>query len=88
MFDVNDLDNYDHGPHDYDEAEVARLEAEDELPAWRDRPTMPGLWVCIGTGRLNGHDTVLKLTQAVLDTGAPFCTNRVFGPIPLDPKGT
>ncbi len=49
---------------------------------WMERPSGPGLWVCIGKGRLNGQDTVLKLSQHDLDRGSPFETKMVYGPIP------
>lgn len=60
--------------------EVSELE-----PQWMDRPSGPGIWVCIGgvaggIGRL--QDSVLHLTQADLDRGAPFFVVRVYGPIP------
>jgi hypothetical protein len=56
----------------------------DEM-AWRKRPSCPGAWVCIGEGRLAGHDTVMDLTQDDIDTGAPFYSSAVFGPIPSQP---
>jgi len=56
-------------------------------PQWRPRPTGPGTWVFIGTGKLNGHDSVVKLTQTDIDDGAPFHVEVVYGPIPDLPSG-
>jgi len=81
MFDPADLDNYDHGPHDYDDSEVARLEAEDELPAWHGRPTGPGLW-------MDKYDVTWELTEQEVNDHDEERDGRVFGPIPTDPKGT
>ena len=83
MFDPADLDNYDHGPHDYDESEVARLEAEDELPAWRDSPTMPGLWLIVAP---HTRRRLRLLTPRAVEHW--HNKGRVFGPIPTDLKGT
>jgi len=51
-------------------------------PAWHDKPTGPGMWVCIGHGRMRGRDSVLNLTDLDLANGAPFFTEAVYGPIP------
>ena len=48
---------------------------------WMDRPSGPGMWVCVGK---KFKPTVLSLLQDDLNVGAPFETSRVFGPIPPD----
>lgn len=68
------------------DANYQSLRAEvGEQPQWMDRPNQPGMWVCIG-GKAGGieklQDAALHLMQADLDRGAPFCTVRVYGPIP------
>lgn len=53
-------------------------------PAWRNRPTCPGIWVCVQEEH-NGKPTkscVLALTQDNLNHSTLLFTTRVFGPIP------
>jgi len=52
-------------------------------PAWHDRPTGPGLWVCMPDGKQFGRRAeALRLTEEDLARGAPFHVLRVFGPVP------
>lgn len=56
-------------------------------PQWMDRPSGPGVWVCIASKeheRRGMKPLVLDLNEEDLKRGAPFCTRRVFGPIPAD----
>ena len=55
--------------------------SESTQPAWRKRPTCPGIWVCVGELELDGKFVVLRLSQDDLDRGSPFRTSQVYGPI-------
>ncbi len=57
--------------------------AEPTDPAWHDRPTGPGLWVCTLRDKRRGWAAV-KLDAEDLASGAPRFTSRVYGPIPED----
>ncbi len=66
---------------------VEELEAElSQQPAWHDKPTGPGLWVCWfhPRGGKVQMPSVVDLAEEDLDRGAPFYTSRVYGPIPAD----
>ena len=60
------------------------LDSVDAAPAWHDRPTGPGLWVCVeedGPAAYNlSDDGAVQLWDAI-NSGC------VFGPILLDPGG-
>lgn len=64
--------------------QMDRLKASS--PSWQDRPTGPGLWVCMSKPWHDGKmsDVVLMLSQEDIDRGEPFNVSRVFGPIPAD----
>ena len=51
-------------------------------PSWKRRPDVPGLYLCVGTGPINGALNGLQLTQDEIDLGCPFYTSWVYGPIP------
>lgn len=65
---------------------AAQLAAE--APSWMERPSGPGLWVCMPDASLrsplNGIVT-LELDGEDLARGAPFHTSVVFGPLPKAP---
>lgn len=54
-------------------------------PRWMDRPSGPGLWVAVGTERMRGIDTILRLTADDIERGAPFHCLKCYGPI-ADPE--
>jgi hypothetical protein len=76
----------------FSQASVIVPELLDEVkraPGWHERPTGPGLWVCMPD--LNAFPRLtqiigLELDQEDIDRGAPFNTLCVFGPIPADSK--
>ena len=55
----------------------------DDTPTWRDRPTLPGLYMCesLPDTIVPNEFVVLDLDQEDIDRGAPFATKRVYGPI-------
>jgi hypothetical protein len=61
-------------------ARVARA-----IPQWMDRPSTPGMWLCVPDNSNTFKQLVVTwLSQPDLDRGAPFHTRRVYGPIPAD----
>lgn len=54
------------------------------VPAWHDRPTGPGLWVCLPDGKSVRQIVTLELDEKDIKRGAPFNTPRVYGPIPKE----
>jgi len=86
------------GPHKKrDEGYAAAVEAwnrrdgvqRPSAPAWHQRPTGPGRWLCWGedqSGRIAGPAAcVLELSELDLKRGAPFQTSWCYGPIPAPP---
>jgi hypothetical protein len=71
------------GDHSMPMAEVARR--LNESPRWMDRPSGPGMWVCVDDDK-RFPDVAINLTQEQIDSGAPFASKRVYGPIPEDEK--
>lgn len=57
-----------------------------KMAEWMDKPSCPGIWVCVGVDWADGSfpPAVIDLSQEDLDRGAPFRTTRVYGPIPKD----
>ncbi len=59
-----------------------------DAPAWHDKPTCPGWWLCVSEVKSMWKDSKVSTfqfwTQEDLDRGCPFHTSRVFGPIPAD----
>ena len=55
----------------------------DDTPTWRERPTLPGLyvWQAEPDTALPNDFGVLELDQEDIDRGAPFLAKRVYGPI-------
>lgn len=55
-------------------------------PAWRDRPTGPGMWACALDDDVRAPFmwVALKLDADDIARGVPFHTQRVYGPIPED----
>lgn len=52
-------------------------------PGWLQRPSGPGMWVCLPEeGSTFPKPVVIDLTQHDIDRGAPFRCGHVFGPIP------
>lgn len=67
------------------EAAQAMLEVFKNFPAWHDRPTCAGLWVCVYE-EIPPH--VVKFTDTMIASGMNIGgVVRVFGPIPTDPGG-
>jgi hypothetical protein len=54
---------------------------EQSKTRYMDRPDEPGMWVCFNDSK-EFLMTVLYLDQDDLNRGAPFHTQRVYGPIP------
>jgi hypothetical protein len=59
------------------------LQEAGEPPRWMDRPSGPGMWVIVDDDK-RFPDVAINLTQEQIDSGAPFASKRVFGPIPKD----
>lgn len=56
-----------------------------ECPAWHQRPTGPGVWICEPDEirrKAGMSSVILDLDQEALDEGAPHFCCRVFGPVP------
>ena len=67
--------------------EVFRVDATNDQqagPAWHDRPTFPGRWLCNGNERAGVGRVVMNITAEEIATGVPHFSNRVYGPIPED----
>lgn len=65
------------------EPDIVPLYRGDELPAWHQRPTGPGLWLIEKSDYGSPYPYLaLELTQEDIDRGAPFDAKRVYGPIP------
>lgn len=69
----------------------ASLPHPDEIPQWRPRPTLPGIYICYPG--LEGSTEMLSaiyLTVQDIARGAPFCCNLCYGPVqkptPVNPK--
>jgi hypothetical protein len=57
-------------------------------PQWMDRPSTPGMWLCVPSkGNTFKQIVVCDLDQSDIDRGAPFHTSRVYGPIPARQPG-
>ena len=56
-------------------------------PQWMNRPSGPGLWVCMADGKRVHQPQVIDLNEADIKRGAPFYAPRVYGPIPTDGAG-
>lgn len=57
--------------------------AEPGGPRWMERPSGPGLWISQTTEKNWVPYLVLNLTQKSLDSGSPFWSKQVYGPIPM-----
>ena len=69
------------------EAFFAYLPHTDEIPQWRKRPTLPGIYVCWpGQAKSPEATWALYLGKEDLERGAPFHTEWCYGPIekPVD----
>ena len=71
LWDALDVD----GPQEVD-VYTQCAERIKNAPAWHDRPTCPGLWVCGGVVR--------RVTESDLGRWESFVQFRVYGPIPED----
>lgn len=60
-------------------ARTALMAALPTLPDWHEKPTMPGLWVCMT--RFD-EDYSMQLTADDIERGKPLSASRVYGPIP------
>ena len=56
-------------------------------PAWHQRPTMPGLWLCCGETQVTEGvpfaGDLIDITPTDIVRGVPYRSSLVFGPIPL-----
>lgn len=65
-------------------------EPMDKVIMWRDRPTGPGIWLCVKDRvTSDAADSIIRasllgLNAEDLERGAPFASSRVYGPIPPD----
>lgn len=55
-------------------------------PQWMDRPSGPGMWVSIPEPDAWPSPIVMYLTEEDIESGVPFHSQRVYGPIPPDVK--
>jgi hypothetical protein len=76
--------------HDFwpteDEAKAALESVRSKLPpstAWHDKPTCPGLWMCVDKNDYNDlHPSLCVVDQEEFDSGIPENWLVYYGPIP------
>ena len=53
-----------------------------EAAAWRDKPTVPGMYAIAPEDDFGGFWTLVLYDQTAIDNGAPYYAGSVYGPIP------